>query len=165
MDIETTSVMTSKVTVSAADVDAAAERIKGIALLTPLHLSNRLSEQTGTDIWLKREDLQPVRSYKIRGAQNFLAQLNDAERAAGVICASAGNHGQGVALACASLGVRAQIFVPTTTPRQKRDRMIYLGKGHIELVVIGETFRTKVMSEAGSCSRRNITPICGAFAM
>jgi threonine dehydratase len=140
MKSKSPTIPSSLLDVTASDVDAAAERIKGTALITPLHVSSRLSEQSGARIWLKREDLQPVRSYKIRGAQNFLAQLNDEQRAAGVICASAGNHGQGVALACASLGVKALIFIPSTTPRQKRDRMIALGDGHVELVVTGETY-------------------------
>lgn len=125
---------------TAADIDAAAIRLEGIALRTPLQLNDRLSELTGAFVWLKREDLQPVRSYKIRGAYNLIAQLSDAERAAGVIAASAGNHGQGVAFACARLGIRGRIFVPSTTPRQKRDRMRSLGEGLVELVVTGDTY-------------------------
>ena len=82
-----------------ADIEAAAARLEGVAVRTPLQLNERLSQRTGAFVWLKREDLQPVRSYKIRGAYNLIAQLGEAERAAGVICASAGNHGQGVAFA------------------------------------------------------------------
>ncbi|MBK9698445.1 MAG: threonine ammonia-lyase IlvA [Propionibacteriaceae bacterium] len=123
-----------------ADIEAAAARLEGVAVRTPLQLNERLSQRTGAFVWLKREDLQPVRSYKIRGAYNLIAQLGEAERAAGVICASAGNHGQGVAFACARLGIRGRIFVPSTTPRQKRDRMRALGEGLIELVVTGDTY-------------------------
>jgi threonine dehydratase len=130
----------SALTVTAADIDAAAPRLKDVALRTPLHVSDRLSALTGADVWLKREDLQPVRSYKIRGAYNLISQLTPEQRAAGVICASAGNHGQGVALACAKLGVRATIFVPSTTPRQKRERMLAIGGANVELVVSGETY-------------------------
>ncbi|MCO5214736.1 MAG: threonine ammonia-lyase IlvA [Thermomicrobiales bacterium] len=126
--------------VTSADIDAAAERLRGIARTTPLQLSQRLSEKTGVQVWLKREDLQPVRSYKVRGAYNLISQLTKEQRAAGVICASAGNHGQGVALACAKLGVTGRIYVPSTTPRQKRERMIALGNGHIELVIAGDTY-------------------------
>lgn len=126
--------------VSAADIDAAAVRLEGVANRTPLQLSHRLSAATGATILLKREDLQPVRSYKIRGAHNLIAQLTPEQRAAGVICASAGNHGQGVALACANLGVKAMIFVPTTTPRQKRERMLALGGEHVKLMVTGDTY-------------------------
>lgn len=127
-------------TVSAADIDAAADRLMGIANRTPIQLSHRLSNQTGANILLKREDLQPVRSYKIRGAYNLIAQLTPEQRAHGVICASAGNHGQGVALACANLGVKATIYVPTTTPQQKRDRMLALGGEFVKLMVTGETY-------------------------
>lgn len=126
--------------VTASDIDAAAERLMGVAVQTPLHLSQRLSVKTGAAIWLKREDLQPVRSYKIRGAHNLISQLTPEQRAAGVICASAGNHGQGVALACATLGVHATIFVPSTTPRQKRERMVAIGGDAVDLVVTGDTY-------------------------
>lgn len=126
--------------VVASDIDAAAERLQGVAFRTPMHISHRLSDRTGATILLKREDLQPVRSYKIRGAHNLISQLTPEQRAAGVICASAGNHGQGVALACAKLGVQATIYVPSTTPRQKRERMLALGGDHVELVVGGETY-------------------------
>lgn len=126
--------------ISAADIDAAADRLKGVALQTPMHISSRLSALTEANIWLKREDLQPVRSYKIRGAYNLISQLTPEQRAKGVICASAGNHGQGVALACATLGVRATIYVPSTTPRQKRERMLAIGGENVQLVVRGDTY-------------------------
>ncbi|MEA5053016.1 MAG: threonine ammonia-lyase IlvA [Propionicimonas sp.] len=126
--------------VNASAIDEAAHRLDGVAVRTPLQLDERLSDLTGAYIWLKREDLQPVRSYKIRGAYNLIAQLPGAERAAGVICASAGNHGQGVAFACAKLGIRGRVYVPSTTPRQKRERMIALGDGMIELVVTGDNY-------------------------
>ena len=126
--------------VSASEIDEAAARLAGVAVETPLQLNERLSELTGAYIWLKREDLQPVRSYKIRGAYNLIAQLDAEQRAAGVVCASAGNHGQGVAFACAKLGIRGKVFVPSTTPRQKRERMMALGEGWVELVVTGDTY-------------------------
>ena len=130
----------SSLPVTAEDIDAAADRLKGVALHTPLSRSHRLSALAGANVWLKREDLQPVRSYKIRGAYNLISQLTEEERAAGVICASAGNHGQGVALACATLGIQATIFVPSTTPRQKRERMLALGGNNVRLVVSGDTY-------------------------
>ncbi|MDQ6725012.1 MAG: pyridoxal-phosphate dependent enzyme, partial [Actinomycetota bacterium] len=91
---------------SADDVRAAAERLRGIVVRTPLERNARLSELVGAEVWLKREDLQPVRSYKLRGAYNFIASLGPADRVNGVICASAGNHGQGVAYTCRRMGVR-----------------------------------------------------------
>lgn len=127
-------------TIDARSVEAAAERLAAVVRRTPLQFNERLSALTGAEIWLKREDLQPVRSYKIRGAYNLISQLTTAQRAAGVICASAGNHGQGVAFACARLGIDGRIFVPSTTPRQKRDRIRAIGEGRVELVVMGDSY-------------------------
>ncbi|GAA0195764.1 threonine ammonia-lyase IlvA [Aeromicrobium sp. Leaf291] len=126
--------------VTADDVEAAAERLAGVVTATPVERSARLSEVTGADVWLKREDLQVVRSYKARGAYNLIAQLDDAARAAGVVTASAGNHAQGVAFACAALGVRGRVHLPRTTPHQKRDRIASIGGDAIEMILDGETY-------------------------
>jgi threonine dehydratase len=123
-----------------AEVEAAARRLAGVAERTPLQRNARLSQATGADVWLKREDLQVGRSYKIRGAYNTISQLDGARQAAGVVCASAGNHGQGVAYACRALGVRGSVVVPGTTPRQKRDRIAALGGEVVDLVVTGDTY-------------------------
>jgi threonine dehydratase len=125
---------------SAADVDAAARRIAGVVTPTPLQLSDRLSATTGANVYLKREDLQTVRSYKLRGAYNLLVQLSDEELAAGVVCSSAGNHAQGFAYACRTLGIRGRVYVPAKTPKQKRDRIRYHGGEFIELIVGGSTY-------------------------
>ncbi|MDO5500493.1 MAG: threonine ammonia-lyase IlvA [Propionibacteriaceae bacterium] len=126
--------------VTSSEINRAAARLQSVVTETPLQLSHRLSERSGGNIFLKREDLQPVRSYKIRGAYNLISQLSEVERVGGVICASAGNHGQGVAYACAKLGIQGRIYVPTTTPRQKRDRMRQLGGSFIKLIVTGDTY-------------------------
>jgi len=126
--------------VRAADIDAAARRLHGIATVTPLEQCQRLSAQTGLTVLLKREDLQVVRSYKVRGAYNLMAQLTPAERGAGVVCASAGNHAQGVAFSCRALDIKGRIYLPHTTPRQKRDRILSHGAGTVELVMTGDTF-------------------------
>jgi len=126
--------------VSVDDVRAAAEGLREVVARTPLERNERLSDLVGADVWLKREDLQPVRSYKLRGAYNFIASLSDAERAGGVICASAGNHAQGVAFTCRRLGVKSHIVVPRTTPRQKREQIMALGGSEAVLVVEGHTF-------------------------
>jgi len=126
--------------VTAATIDEAAPRVAAVATRTPLELNTRLSEATGAQVWLKREDLQPVRSYKIRGAYNLIVQLDEETRSRGVVAASAGNHAQGVALACRRLGVRGRIFVPGTTPRQKRTRIVALGGSDVEVVVIGDSY-------------------------
>ncbi len=125
---------------SAADIDEAAQRIAGVVARSPLQTSDRLSEATGARVYLKREDLQTVRSYKLRGAYNLLMQLSDAEIAAGVVCSSAGNHAQGFALACRSMGVHGRVYIPTKTPKQKRDRIRYHGGDFIELIAVGKTY-------------------------
>lgn len=130
----------STLTDLAEQIPSAAERLRGVVTLTPVQIDHRLSELTGSEIWLKREDLQPVRSYKLRGAYNLMSQLSPEEQALGVVCASAGNHGQGVAYSAAALGVKATVVVPHTTPRQKRQRILALGKGQVELVLHGTTY-------------------------
>lgn len=124
----------------AADIDAAAQRIAPVVAPTPLQLSDRLSAITGAQVYLKREDLQVVRSYKLRGAYNLLVQLSGEELAAGVVCSSAGNHAQGFAFACRALGVHGRVYVPAKTPKQKRDRIRYHGGEFIELIVGGSTY-------------------------
>jgi threonine dehydratase len=126
--------------VDANAVDEAAERLRGVVLPTPLEPNERLSALVGGEVWLKREDLQVVRSYKLRGAYNLIAQEQDRARSTGVVCASAGNHAQGVAWACRTLGLPARIYVPGTTPRQKRDRIRSLGDAFVTIFVTGETY-------------------------
>jgi threonine dehydratase len=125
---------------AAADIDDAAQRILGVVLRSPLQVCERLSEATGATVYLKREDLQPVRSYKLRGAHNLLMQLSPEEIAAGVVCSSAGNHAQGFAMACRSMGIHGRVYVPAKTPKQKRDRIRYHGREFIELIVGGRTY-------------------------
>ena len=139
--------------VDAAAVDTAATRLAGVVPVTPLQRSERLSARVGGDVWLKREDLQVVRSYKVRGAYNLLAQLGDDERAAGVVCASAGNHGQGLAYACSALGVHGRVYVPRTTPRQKRDRMAALGGDVVTVEVVGDTYDDAAAAALDDASR------------
>ncbi len=124
----------------AARVDAAYDALAGVVIRTPLQQSERHSAATGARVWLKREDLQAVRSYKQRGAYFLIASLSPEDAARGVVCASAGNHAQGVAYACANLGVKARIYVPGTTPRQKRNRILALGGDAVELVIRGDTY-------------------------
>jgi threonine dehydratase len=135
------------------EVLAAAERLDGVALTTPLQWNQRLSAATGAQVWLKREDLQVGRSYKLRGAFNLLSQLSPDEREAGAVCASAGNHGQGVAYACQRLGVRGRVHVPSTTPRQKRERIAALGGDMVELVVGGDTYDDAAAAAAEHAAR------------
>jgi threonine dehydratase len=102
-------------------------RVYDVALETPLVIAERLSERLGNTVWFKREDLQPVHSFKLRGAYNKIAGLSDEDCANGVIAASAGNHAQGVALAAARRGIKALIIMPRTTPSIKVDSVRRLG--------------------------------------
>jgi threonine dehydratase len=104
---------------------------------TPLQLNAHLSERFGADIWLKREDLTPVRSYKLRGAMNAMRKLPDQKL---FVCASAGNHAQGVAFMCRHLDVRGVIFMPVTTPQQKIRKTRTFGGDHVEVRLIGDYF-------------------------
>ena len=112
-------------------------RVYEVARETPLDLAPKLSARFGSEVWLKREDLQPIFSFKLRGAYNKLASLTGEERARGVIASSAGNHAQGVALAARQLGVRALIVMPETAPRIKVDAVERLGA---EVVLAGESY-------------------------
>ena len=109
-------------------------------LPSPLEPNARLSARTGAQVWLKREDLLPVRSYKLRGAYNLISQLDESALAAGVVCDERREPRPGVAYACSRLGVRARVYLPRTTPRQKRDRVAFLGGDVIEIRVVGETY-------------------------
>jgi threonine dehydratase len=142
---------------TAADIDAAAERISGVVALSPLQLSDRLSAITGASVYLKREDLQAVRSYKLRGAYNLLMQLTPEEIAAGVVCSSAGNHAQGFALACRSMGIHGRVYVPAKTPKQKRDRIRYHGGEYIELIVGGKTYDVAAAAALEDVARTGAT--------
>lgn len=142
-----------------ADVDRAAGLLASVVPPTPLQRADRLSALTGLDVWLKREDLTPVRSYKARGAYTVLAGLTDEERARGVTCASAGNHAQGVAFACARAGVHATIFLPRTTPRQKRDRVAALGGEQVEVVIAGEAYDDAAVAAADFATASGATVI------
>jgi threonine dehydratase len=141
----------------ASDIDEAAQRISKVVSLTPLQFSDRLSAITGLQVFLKREDLQPVRSYKLRGAYNLLMQLTPAELAAGVVCSSAGNHAQGFALACRSMGVHGRVYVPAKTPKQKRDRIRYHGGEFIELIVGGATYDIAAAAALADVARTGAT--------
>lgn len=123
-----------------ADVKAASKRIGEVVVETPLTSSFTYSKKFNANIMLKREDLQQVRSYKIRGAYNKIASLEPGQLAKGVICASAGNHAQGVAFACNKLKTKGVIFMPVTTPRQKVQQTEMFGGEWVEVILKGDTF-------------------------
>ena len=128
-----------------------------MVLRSPLQYSDRLSEATGAQVYLKREDLQTVRSYTVRGAYNLLKQLTDEELRAGVVCSSAGNHAQGFALACRTMRVHGRVYVPAKTPKQKRDRIRYHGGDFIELIVGGPTYDDAAAAALDDVARTGAT--------
>jgi threonine dehydratase len=120
---------------------AAAQALRELFPPTPLQRNAFLSERYGADIWLKREDLSPVRSYKIRGAFNAMRKRLTADPdQAHFVCASAGNHAQGMAFACAHFGVKGTVFMPVTTPAQKIDKTRVFGGEHVEIRLVGDFF-------------------------
>jgi threonine dehydratase len=126
--------------VHAAAILAAAAAIKPVVRKTPLTRHDGLSARYGCEVWLKREDLQVVRSYKLRGAFHMMQQLTAAQKEQGVVCASSGNHAQGFAYACQQLQVKGKIFMPVTTPSQKVRQTKWFGKDWIDVVLTGDTF-------------------------
>src|SRR5450631_2615114 len=124
----------------ALDVHAAAERLKKVVVRTPLVLNQNLSRRYQCNVYLKREDLQVVRSYKIRGAYNMMSSLSEEIQKKGVVCASAGNHAQGFAYSCKKLNVKGVVFMPIITPKQKVDQTRMFGENLVEIKLIGDTF-------------------------
>ncbi len=116
------------------------ERIKNVVLPTPLHRSDYYAARYNCEVYFKREDLQLVRSYKIRGAYHLISRLSAAEQQKGVVCASAGNHAQGVAYSCKLLGIKGVIFMPVNTPQQKIDQTKMYGAGYVTIQLTGLTF-------------------------
>lgn len=139
------------------DVQKARQRIGEVIQNTPLMLNLALSEKYEAQIWLKREDLQIVRSYKIRGAYNKIAGLSKCEMEVGVVCASAGNHAQGVALACRKLGIHGTIFMPKPTPNQKINQVKMFGRDNIEIVLIGDTYDDACAAAQERCTKHKNT--------
>ena len=121
-------------------IQKAKDIVREVALETPLQLNERLSEQYGAKVYFKREDLQPIRSFKLRGAYHKIYKLSTEERKRGIVCASAGNHAQGVALACNKLGIKGTIFMPVPTPKQKLGQVRMFGGSNVEIRLTGDTF-------------------------
>lgn len=135
-------------------IHQAKENIKDVAVHTPLVKNENLSEEFVAQVWLKREDLQPVRSYKLRGAYNKIVSLDANEKGKGVVCASAGNHAQGVAYACNKLNIKATIFMPVTTPQQKIKQVKLFGKDKVEVVLKGDTYDEAFHYASHFCEER-----------
>lgn len=122
-------------------IKMARKSLENITNYTPLQFNSRLSETFGANIFLKREDLQPVRSYKLRGAYNKIKTLfNKGKTSDGIVCASAGNHAQGVAFSCKQLQIKGTVFMPVTTPKQKLEQVEMFGGNFVEIKLVGDTF-------------------------
>ena len=138
---------------SVEEIIKASERLSGAIFHTPIQLNLNLSERYQCNIYLKREDLQNVRSYKIRGAYNFMSSQTPDALSKGVVCASAGNHAQGVAMSCNKLKVFGKIFMPATTPKQKVKQVRMFGKEWVEVVLSGDTFDDSYREAVENCAK------------
>ena len=125
---------------SAEGIIAAAHNMKSVVNRTPLHYNINLSKKYQCNVFLKREDLQVVRSYKLRGAYNMMSHLPQEQLSRGVVCASAGNHAQGFAYSCRKLNCPGVVFMPVITPKQKVHQTKMFGENFIEVKLIGDTF-------------------------
>ena len=132
--------MTVKTTLNAKDVDNAYLRIKDVVKETPLQFDLYLSQKYDCNVYLKREDLQWVRSFKLRGAYNAISVLTSEAKEKGITCASAGNHAQGVAYTAKALNLKAVIFMPVTTPLQKVKQVKFFGSKNVKIILTGDTF-------------------------
>jgi threonine dehydratase len=138
-------------------IEAASKKLKKVASLTPLSKNIRYSKQFDCNVLFKREDLQQVRSYKIRGAYNKMSSLNEGEIENGIVCASAGNHAQGVALSCKLLKINGTIYMPAPTPNQKIEQVKMFGENFIEVVLVGDTFDDAFEAAKLECEQLNKT--------
>ena len=134
-------------------VTQATAKLRALFPPTPLQFSEYLSEIYGAQIYIKREDLTPVRSYKIRGAFHLISQLSEEEKNKGMVCASAGNHAQGVAFACAYFQKRGKIFMPVPTPEQKIEKTKLIGKGYVDIILVGDTFDEAYKASQEVCKK------------
>ncbi|WP_263706248.1 threonine ammonia-lyase IlvA [Shouchella tritolerans] len=139
------------------DIIRANQQIKDVVTHTPLQKDQVLSERYDCTVYLKREDLQVVRSFKIRGAYYQISSLSKEELAAGVVCASAGNHAQGVAYSCRALRVKGVIFMPTTTPKQKVAQVKFFGRDYVDVRLIGDTFDDSYADAIQYCEEQEMT--------
>lgn len=140
---------------SVESIDAASLNLSGIVRLTPIEFCKRLSDLLGAKIYFKREDLQEVRSYKIRGAYNLMSGLTNAEKKRGVVCASAGNHAQGIAYSASKLGIKAVIFMPVVTPLQKINKVKSFGGKFVEIKLMGANYDESSLAAEEYCKNQN----------
>lgn len=139
------------------DIVIAHHNLKDVVIHTPLQYNAVLSERYACNVYLKREDLQNVRSFKIRGAFHRIQSMTEEERQHGVVCASAGNHAQGVAYSCKTLKIQGKIFMPKTTPRQKVTQVKRFGCEFVQVILCGDTFDDAYLEAEKFCNENNMT--------
>jgi threonine dehydratase len=139
------------------DVETASDKLKEVVSLTPLSINERYSNEFDSNVFFKREDLQQVRSYKIRGAYNKMSSLTEVEAENGIVCVSAGNHAQGVALSCKLLKIKGTIYMPAPTPKQKIEQVKMFGGDFIDVVLVGDTFDDAYEASMLECERLSKT--------
>ncbi|PYE47579.1 threonine ammonia-lyase IlvA [Paenibacillus barcinonensis] len=139
------------------DIVRAHHVLREVIVRTPLQRDAVLSAKYNCNVYLKREDLQVVRSFKIRGAYNMIRSLTPAEMEKGIVCASAGNHAQGVAFSCNTLGIHGKIFMPSTTPNQKVKQVRRFGGDNVEVVLIGDTYDDAYAEAMRACDEQGMT--------
>ncbi|MEC0125629.1 threonine ammonia-lyase IlvA [Paenibacillus pabuli] len=139
------------------DIVRAHHVLREVIVRTPLQRDAVLSAKYNCNVYLKREDLQVVRSFKIRGAYNMIRSLTPAEMEKGIVCASAGNHAQGVAFSCNALGIHGKIFMPSTTPNQKVKQVRRFGGNNVEVVLTGDTYDDAYEEAIRTCNEQGMT--------
>ena len=144
-------------TVGMEDIVKAHHVLKEVVVRTPLQLDATLSSKYECNVYLKREDLQVVRSFKIRGAYNMIRSLQPEDLEKGIVCASAGNHAQGVAFSCNALGIQGKVYMPSTTPNQKVKQVKRFGGSHVEVVLIGDTYDDAYAEAMKACRDNGLT--------
>ncbi|MCA1292734.1 threonine ammonia-lyase IlvA [Paenibacillus sp. alder61] len=148
---------TEQHTVAMEDIVRAHHVLKEVVRRTPLQLDSTLSAKYDCKVYLKREDLQVVRSFKIRGAYNMIRSLTREELAKGIVCASAGNHAQGVAFSCNALGIQGKIFMPSTTPNQKIKQVKRFGGSSVEVILTGDNYDDAYEEAMKACNEGGMT--------
>ncbi|GIP22984.1 MULTISPECIES: threonine ammonia-lyase IlvA [Paenibacillus] len=139
------------------DIVRAHHVLREVVTRTPLQLDQTLSARYDCQVYLKREDLQVVRSFKIRGSYNLIRNLTEEQREKGIVCASAGNHAQGFALSCHTLGIRGHIYMPSTTPNQKVKQVKRFGGADVEVILTGDTYDDAYAEAIKACRDHGMT--------
>ena len=151
--------MSTKVSfqIATSQIQSAQSRLSDVVIKTPFMKNYNLSEKYDCNVFLKREDMQLVRSFKIRGAYNKISSLAENEVINGIVCASAGNHAQGVAISCYKLGIEGKIYMPNPTPNQKINKVRKFGKSFVEIILVGDTFDDAYKAALEYSSKTNTT--------